>query len=166
MGVGLTKDLVDDAHDRLGGIDGDAARCVLSRLMQANGEFAFGWLCPPLIFWSLVQPSNQCGFVDSQDEHSVEQVNERSEVSRTAAEEGHRLVAVGDQSFHGDYAPNVVLVPVVFVGSPVSGSPWYASSVSPLMAWWPRRCNSLHTVVLPLHEAPSIRKLLLPTGAP
>jgi hypothetical protein len=55
-GADLTKDLVNDARDRCGGVDYNAVlRNVIFRLMQLRNEFPFHWLSTaPLIVRSLV----------------------------------------------------------------------------------------------------------------
>jgi hypothetical protein len=110
MRIGLTNDVVNNTFDRLGGIDENAFRRLLPGLMQTNDESAFSGSRAPLIIRSLVQPLDQCVYVDVKDEHTVEQVNERRKVPRTPAEEGHRFVAVSDQGLDRLYAPNMVFV--------------------------------------------------------
>ena len=73
-GADLTKDLVNDARDRRGGVDYNAVlRNVFFRLMQSRNEFPFRWLsAAPLIVRSLVKPPVRCVKVDFKDKNVVE----------------------------------------------------------------------------------------------
>jgi len=68
----LTKDLVNDARDRRGGVDYSTVfRNVFFRLMQSRNEFPFRSSSAPLIFRSLVKPPVQCVKVDFKDKNAV-----------------------------------------------------------------------------------------------
>ena len=73
MCFALTNDLVDDAHDRCGGVDPYAVfRDVFFRLMQSRNEIPLRLFSTPLIDRSPVKPPIQCVNVDMQDKDAVE----------------------------------------------------------------------------------------------
>ncbi len=80
------KDVIDNARERLGGIDENAARCLFPSSVQAKDEFAFSRSCAPLAVRSLVQPPDERVYTDIQDEHAVKEVDEGREVPRASAE--------------------------------------------------------------------------------
>ncbi|GHO42300.1 hypothetical protein KSX_04630 [Ktedonospora formicarum] len=71
----VTDDLVNDAHERCGGVDDDAVfRYSFFRLMQARNEFSFLW-SPAPVSWvqchSLINPPKTGVKVDIKDKHAV-----------------------------------------------------------------------------------------------
>ena len=71
----VTDDLVNDAHERCGGVDDDTVfRYIFFRLMQARNDFPFRLFSAPLIWISAaspVKPPVQCVKVDFKEKEAV-----------------------------------------------------------------------------------------------
>ena len=69
----MTKDLVNDACDRCGGVDDNAVpRNVFFGLKQSGNDFPFHWHpAAPLLVRSLVKPPIQCVKVDLKDKNAI-----------------------------------------------------------------------------------------------
>ena len=129
------EDLVDDARDGRRGVDDDAAWGVFSRLVQPLDELTFRLPSAPLVFRSPVEPPVQCVEIDLKDEDAVEQADEVRGVPRPPQKNVSGSAWSATKALTLSTRQRWCSCVRHSTAAPVAGSPWYASSRSPWMAW-------------------------------